>query len=165
MGGRYIAMNAAPVYNSNGEVIAAIQTMQEITGNKLTEDKLLLANKVFDNTLEGIIVIDSKGSNIQWVNNAFTLITGYSIEEVMGKHLYDLRSDQHSAQFYKVMWDSIHKTGRWQGEIWNHRKNGEAYPEWMTIMAIKDDKDEVLHYVFVFSDITSLKLSKKNLNI
>lgn len=163
LGGRYIAMNAAPVYNSNGAVIAAIQTMQEITGNKLTEDRLLLANNVFDNTLEGIIVIDSKGSNIQWVNNAFTQITGYSMEEVMGTHLYDLRSDQHSAEFYKMMWDSIFKKGRWQGEMWNRRKNGEAYPEWMTIIAIKDDKGEVLHYVFVFSDITSLKLSEKKL--
>lgn len=130
---------------------------------KKAQEKLLLASNVFENTTEGIMVTDDQG-NIQSVNPAFTTITGYDEEEIIGKNPRFLKSDRHTEEFYKEMWESIIKEGSWKGEIWNKRKNGDVYPEWKTINAIEDDNGEITHYVAVFSDITKVKLSEQRLN-
>lgn len=130
---------------------------------KKAEDKLRLAASVFENTTEGIKLTDEQG-NIQSVNPAFTKITGYREEEVIGKNASILKSGRHNADFYKKMWESLQKTDNWKGEIWNRRKTGEVYPQLMNISAIKDEKNNTKNYVAVFSDITQVKLSEERLN-
>lgn len=132
---------------------AIIGSAMDITERKENSERLRMAQKVFENTIEGIVVTDTKGM-IQMVNPAFTAITGYTPDEAIGRNPRLLKSERHNQLFYKDMWDALIKTGTWQGEIWNRRKNGETYPEWLTISAIKNDYGETTHYISVFNDIT-----------
>ncbi|WZL71929.1 EAL domain-containing protein [Clostridiaceae bacterium 35-E11] len=125
----------------------------DITERKKSEEKLKMAKKVFDYTIEGIVITDIEGT-IQWVNPAFTKITGYDAQEAIGKNPRILRSQRHHPQFYRNMWHDLLTKGQWQGEIWNRRKSGETYPEWLTISAVKDDHGKTIQYVSVFNDIT-----------
>lgn len=124
--------------------------------SRVLSDNPLLAIRVLENILDGVLIADAAG-HIQYVNPAFTAITGYSAEEVIGQNPRILKSGHQDEDFYKYMWTSLTTRGQWQGEIWNKRKNGEIYPEWENITAIKDDQGKVTHYVAVFSDITVLK--------
>ncbi len=120
---------------------------------------LRLASSVFATASEGITIADIEGTILD-VNEAFTAVTGYTREEVIGKNPRLLQSGRHDAQFYATMWKSIRETGQWQGEIWNRRKNGEIYPEWLTITAgtvQHGTQKAVTHYVATFSDITQRK--------
>ncbi|MCP5052781.1 MAG: EAL domain-containing protein [bacterium] len=128
----------------------------DLTEQKEAEKDLKLASIVYESSIEGIFVIGPDGA-IESVNPAFTKITGYSAEEVIGKDPSMLRSDRHDAKFYENMWDTVHRTGKWQGEVWNRRKNNETFPELLSISTIKDDDGNVSHYVAVFSDIIELK--------
>jgi diguanylate cyclase (GGDEF)-like protein/PAS domain S-box-containing protein len=128
----------------------------DVTLKKQAENDLKLASIVYESSIQGIIITDSE-VNIQSVNPAFTAITGYTPAEVIGKNPRILKSNRHDAEFYKGMWDSINRTGKWQGEIWNRRKNNETYPELLSINSIKDNNGDILHYVAVFNDIIELK--------
>ncbi len=139
-------------YQSNDKV-AIFGTLVDITDASKSTEKLRMAEKVFENTIEGIVVTD-KDATIQWVNPAFTAITGYSSHEAIGKNPRILRSEKHAREFYTQMWDSLINHGKWQGEIWNRRKNGETYPEWLTISAICDEEGNTIQYVSVFNDIS-----------
>lgn len=135
--------------------------MVYLIGEDLTERMALekyhrLSKSVFENTIEGISITDSDGI-IEMVNPAFTRITGYSKEEAVGKNPSILRSEAHDDEFYRNMWNSLKKKGEWKGEIWNRRKSGEAYPEWLSINAIRDAKGRVRHYIAVFHDISEIK--------
>lgn len=132
---------------------AILGTLIDITDYKKVKKQLSIAHKVFANTIEGVAVTDSEG-NIEWVNQAFTAITGYDANEVIGKNPRILKSERHTNQFYRKMWSSLIERGQWQGEIWNRKKDGETYPEWLTISAIKDDHGNVVQYVSIFNDIT-----------
>ncbi|GEM_PF-1268392 len=115
--------------------------------------KLLLAASVFENTSEGVVVTDDR-AQILSVNAAFTEITGYTAEEAIGKKPSLLRSEHHDADFYRAMWATLLAEGRWQGEIWNRRKSGEVYLEWLTINRIPETEGIPASYVSVFNDIT-----------
>ncbi|MDP1664875.1 MAG: EAL domain-containing protein [Methylobacter sp.] len=118
---------------------------------------LCLAKKIIDNTQEGVITTD-KYVVIQTCNSGFTRITGYTEEEVIGKTPAIISSGRHDKKFYYAMWEKINKQGFWQGEIWNRRKNGEVYPELLTITEIRDDEtNEISNYAAIFSDISQLK--------
>ena len=134
----------------------------DITDKKMAEDELLLIGRVFETTTEAILVTDAE-NNIIRINPAFTHITGYSESEVAGKNPRILKSERHDITFYQSMWKSLIEEGVWQGEIWNRRKNGETYPEWLSINVIKDDKNRVKHYVSVFRDISDIKSSEKKI--
>jgi PAS domain S-box-containing protein len=95
------------------------------------------------------------------VNPAFTTITGYRAEELLGENPRLLKSGKHDRQFYEDMWASISRSGHWQGEIWNRRKCGETFPQWLTINAIKDNRGRTMNYVGVASDISELKASQQ----
>jgi len=131
-------------------------TVQDVTLLKHSEQQLDLAARVFDNSIEGITITDADGV-IQSVNRAFTHITGYSAEEVIGKKPSILKSDRHDNDFYQAMWQTLLSTGRWEGEIWNRKKNGEVYPEWLTITGITDDFGNNSHHVAVFHDISEVR--------
>ncbi|MCE5180948.1 MAG: EAL domain-containing protein [Betaproteobacteria bacterium] len=120
------------------------------------QENLRLAAKVFENSTEGIVITDVK-SNILHVNRAFSSITGYSEAEVVGRNPSLLRSDRHNNDFFRAMWASLIEYGYWQGEIWNRRKNGEAYPEWLSVIAIRDERGETINYLGVFADLSEKK--------
>lgn len=137
-----------------------IHIVRDITVRRRAEDSMRQAASVFENITEGIIVTDASGS-IQSVNPAFTRITQYSKEEAVGKNPRLLQSGIQDKAFYKDMWASILESGTWQGEVWNRRKNGETYPQWLTINAIKDERGRTRNYLGVTWDITELKASER----
>jgi len=108
------------------------------------------------------VVTDARGIILK-VNPAFHDITGYRANEVIGKTLKILHSGRHNADFYSTMWDSINKTGIWQGEIWNRHKNGELYPKWLTISAVKADDGSISNYVGTHQDITERKVAEERI--
>lgn len=134
----------------------------ELEEKKKADEQSKLSAQVFENVAESIIVCDPEGTII-YVNKACTSITGYSPEELLGKTPSVLRSNHHDKAFYAQMWGSLINTGQWQGEVWNRRKNGEVYPQWLNISSIKDDTGEVSHYVGLGRDITDLKLAENKI--
>ncbi|GAB4291166.1 MAG: hypothetical protein Kow0096_05140 [Thiohalomonadaceae bacterium] len=126
-------------------------------------EELQLAAKVIDNTPDGVMITDAD-LRIRSVNPAFTATTGYREDEVLGKTPRLLASGRHAAAFYQAMWRQIAQEGRWQGEIWNRRKNGEIYLEWLNIIAIRDSQGQVLHYAGIFSDIVTQEHVRKRLH-
>ncbi len=124
---------------------------------------LSIYKEVFLNVVEGITITDTTGTIIQ-ANPAFEKITGYSAAEAIGKTPRLLKSDYHAAEFYQAMWESIARQGFWSGEIWNKRKNGEIYPEWLTISAIRDHSGDITHYAAVFNDITTTVRQQERIN-
>ncbi|WP_262963693.1 EAL domain-containing protein [Methylobacter psychrophilus] len=135
--------------------------IHDITIRKRAEDELRIAATAFQ-VQEGLMVTDAKGILLR-VNNAFTTITGYSSQEVIGKNPSFLKSGRHDATFHTQMWSTINSTGTWSGEIWNRRKSGEVYPEYMTITAVKDSYDEVTNYVATLTDITMNKAAAEEI--
>lgn len=129
--------------------------MVDISAQKLAEQELRIAAVAFESQ-EGILVTD-RDLRILRVNSAFTRITGYSAAEVLGQTPNILQSGRHDARFYAGMWQSLIATGMWEGEIWNRRKNGEIYPEYLTLSAVQNSAAQISHYVATFSDITLRK--------
>jgi diguanylate cyclase (GGDEF)-like protein/PAS domain S-box-containing protein len=124
--------------------------------------QLELAATVFDNSYEGIDVTDCLGRIIS-VNRAFCEITGYQPEEVLGQTHKLMQSGRHDRSFYQALWHTLLETGRWQGEIWNRRKDGQIYPELLSISAVKDDQGAVSCYISVFSDISGIKQTQQQI--
>ncbi|MFS0916723.1 MFS transporter [Brevibacillus sp. 179-C 1.1 NHS] len=120
------------------------------------QEKLQLAATIMENTGEAILITDTRGV-IKSANHAFTKVTGYEMNEVIGKTPSILKSGRQDADFYQKMWDSIKKNGYWQGEIWNRRKNGDQYLQWLTISAILDDAGDVEYYAGMFSELAEQK--------
>ncbi len=137
-----------------GEMAQTFNTL--LSSLEQANERLELFAKMFENSGEAIIITDAD-SNILTVNPAFEQITQYHSAEVLGKNPRILSSGKQTPEFYKVMWALIQETGKWSGEIWNRRKNGEVYPEWLSIGAIKNAKGQVINYISLFSDITKRK--------
>lgn len=135
---------------------------RDITERKAAEKKVLLAASVFSHAREGIMITERDGSIID-VNEAFSLITGYSRAEVLGRSPRILKSGRQDTTFYASLWASLNEKGQWYGEIWNRRKNGEVYAQMLTISGVFDNKGSISHYVSLFSDITSSKEHQKQL--
>ncbi|MDO9140682.1 MAG: EAL domain-containing protein [Methylobacter sp.] len=133
----------------------------DITKQKQDEVNLRIAATAFE--LQDAMLVTDGNNTILKVNQAFTRITGYSADEVVGKNPNLLSSGRHDKAFYDAMWDSINRTDAWQGEIWNRRKNGEIYPEWLIVTAVKEADEKVNHYVASFSDITSRKAAEEEI--
>jgi len=133
------------------------------TDNKLYLESLKKSAQFFEKSNEGVIITDKKGRIIA-TNSSFCHITGYTKDEVIGKSTKILKSGTHNADFYKNMWDTLEHYGKWQGEIWNRRKNGEIYPEWLSITKLVDPETKELNYMAIFTDITSLKEADKKLH-
>ncbi|AEF99574.1 EAL domain-containing protein [Methylomonas methanica] len=125
-------------------------------------DILRQAAAVFDSTREGILITDLK-PRIVAVNRAYTDITGYSETDALGKNPSCLKSGRHDKVFFQELWTKLSGTGHWQGEIWNRRKNGEFYPQWLTINTVYNESGSPCRYVGVFSDISQIKESEARL--
>lgn len=135
---------------------------RDIREQKEKERQLLQSATVFENSSEGIVVSNAKPEIIN-VNPAFTDITGYTKEEVLGKNPSFLESLRDDRAFYEKVWNIVQETGQWQGEVWNRRKNGEDYPEWLSISSVKDSKNKIVNYIGVFLDISKIKKTEDEL--
>jgi diguanylate cyclase (GGDEF)-like protein/PAS domain S-box-containing protein len=127
------------------------------------ERQLRLFARVFEHSADAIMVTDGEGRIVR-VNEAFTRITGYSTAEVLGRNPRVLQSGLHDEEFYAGFWNALRKEGTWQGEIWNRRKNGEIYPQWMSIGTLDAEAGEVVHFVAIFTDITDKKRSEDTIH-
>lgn len=146
----------------DGEVVEIYGFMVDITKQKLAEEQLRLAATTFESQ-QGIMITDKDGRILR-INKSFTEITGYSQEQIEGKTPKILSSGLHDNEFYSVFWNELLTHGRFAGEMWNQRLNGEIYPQWQTINAVKNDSGEVTHYVSVFSDITEKKNAENKIH-
>ncbi|HXX53858.1 MAG TPA: EAL domain-containing protein [Thermodesulfovibrionales bacterium] len=122
--------------------------------------KSSLIQAILENSNEAILITDAEGT-IQYVNASFSKISGYEKEEVLGKNPRIMRSGHHDAGFYEEMWGSLKDSGEWQGEVWDRRKNGEIFPKWLSIKAVKDKRERTVNYVGFFTDISSLKQTEE----
>ena len=161
-GGEVIVETAARILAFEGGDAVMI-VARDITERVRAEEGLRLAATVFETTAEAIMVTDDN-NRIKAVNPAFTVVTGYAAEEVVGNTPSMLQSGRHDKTFYEKMWSILNGTGCWEGEVWNRRKDGEVYPEWLYISAITDDRDNVIEYVAVFTDITQRKRSEEQVH-
>ena len=132
-----------------------IALARDITARVQAQEDMRIAAVAFE-TQQGMLICDAQ-CRILRVNDAFSRITGYGRADVLGKNPSLLNSGRQGADYFKSMWTSIHKTGAWQGEIWNRRKSGEEYPEWLSIHVVKNEAGAVTHYVGAFSDSTLQK--------
>ncbi|MDO9235698.1 MAG: PAS domain S-box protein, partial [Aquabacterium sp.] len=154
---RWIRDEGCPRYNSEGEFIGYIGYCLDITERKAAEENLRITASVFDTSQEGILITNASNVIVD-VNPAFTRITGYSREEVLGRNPNLLNSGHQDPDFYAEMWQALAQKKAWRGEIWSRRKSGEIYAELLSISVIYDDNDGgVQRYVGVFSDISYLK--------
>ena len=147
------------IINDHPYVVALVQDISE---RKKTEEQIQLAARVFENTIEAIMVTDPDGV-IQMVNPAFSTITGYSAEEALGRKPSLFKSGRQGPEFYEQMWDELLKNGFWRGELWNRRKSGQIFSEWLTITAIRDANNQIRNFVAVFHDITEIKQTQEQI--
>lgn len=153
---RYHLIRIVPEPGPDGRPQSVLAVGRDITDEKIAEEKLRLAASVFHNTAEGVLITDAEGTILS-VNPAFCAITGYSEGEAVGRTPRILRSDHQGPEFYLAMWNALLNEGHWEGEIWNRRRNGEAYLEWLTINRIDDQSGKPVRYVSVFHDITEMR--------
>ncbi|OPZ61119.1 MAG: Cyclic di-GMP phosphodiesterase Gmr [Deltaproteobacteria bacterium ADurb.Bin510] len=140
-----------------GRYQGAVAVVRDIDDHKRALGDLKLAGMLFDAAIEGVCICAADGT-ILTVNPAFSAITGYTAEEVVGRNPRLLKSDRHDAAFYERLWRELRDMGHWQGEIWNRRKDGEIYPEFLSINAVSDSNEHLSYYVGVFSDLSAIKL-------
>ncbi|TAN76320.1 MAG: EAL domain-containing protein, partial [Magnetospirillum sp.] len=156
-----VCLNGALVSDGTGEpYIWSI--IEDITARKQAEASTQLAASVFHNTVEAIL-ITAPDATILSVNPAFTAITGYTADEIIGKRPSLLRSDRHNQAFYAEMWEALLTKGLWQGQIWNRRSDGGIYLAWQTISAVTDAQGKVLHFVSLSSDMTELHIKTEQI--
>lgn len=150
------------VAHSDSTVVQLRLTLSDISVRKQADAKIQLAASVFTHAREGIMVANASGNIIE-VNDAFTRITGYNREDVIGRNPRFLRSGRQDPAFYTNMWRSLVEQGHWSGEIWNRHKNGEVYPELLTISAVRDEQGGTQQYSGLFSDISAIKAHQSQL--
>jgi diguanylate cyclase (GGDEF)-like protein/PAS domain S-box-containing protein len=158
---RWVRVVARFDFDVNGKIVSAQGTDQDITERKQAEQELRIAATAFE-TQEAMFITDANLTIIK-TNRAFTEITGFAAEEAIGQRPSMLSSGRHATNFYQEMWEEIERNNCWRGEIWNRRKNGEVYPEWLSITKVTSDNDVVSHYVAAFSDISQRKKAEETI--
>jgi diguanylate cyclase (GGDEF)-like protein/PAS domain S-box-containing protein len=149
-----------PVPHAEGGGGVVLMVGEDVTLQRAAEERLRLAQTVFDHIDETLLITDPE-QRIIAVNPAFSRILGYTEAEVLGKTPAELQSGLHDAAFYRQLWHSLHTTGQWQGEIWDRRKDGTLIPLWQTISVVRDTHGRLLHYVANASDLSALKQAQE----
>jgi len=157
-----VSISMSPIKDRGGKIIGVARITRDISERKQAEAQLRLAASVFESAAEGIMITDAH-NNIVSVNRAFTNITGYSAQEVIGKNPRLCQSGQQTGAFYEQMWASIKKSGCWEGEIWDRRKDGTVYCELLSITAVRDEHGEIIQHCGVFMEITQRKQAEAKL--
>ncbi|WP_299795615.1 EAL domain-containing protein [uncultured Shewanella sp.] len=141
----------------NDEIAQMSQALNLMLKERLKVNRQLsLAAAVFDYSAEGIMVTD-RDNHIELINPAFTQITGYTLDDVKGRNPSILNSNQQPHHFYDAMWKSLKEVDKWEGEIWNKRKDGQVYPEYLAITVVRDEAGEITHHIGLFLDISNRK--------
>lgn len=151
-----------PVLDASGRMGSILAVVRDITEDRAQQVQLSIAATAFETHL-GMMITDESRAILK-VNRTFTQITGYTEAEVFGQNPRMLSAGRHDAAFYQRLWQQIDTRGSWQGEIWNRRKNGEIYPQWLTISAVRDDRGILTHYVGTLSDITERKAAEREIH-
>ncbi len=151
------------LHGNDGKPFRMIGTVRDITELKKSQFDLRLADNVFKNSMEAILVSD-ENNRILRVNGAFISITGYMPAEVIGRKPQEvLSSGKHEKDFYEALWDTLLGTGYWEGEIWDRRKNGEIFPARHNISVVKNEHDKIVQYISIFNDITLEKRTQERI--
>lgn len=156
------ALSISPVFDAQGSLTHFVGLQQDITQHKARQIQLRLTEQVFNQARESIVITDAQ-ANIIRVNGAFTVLSGYSEAEVLGKNPRVFSSGLQNAAFYQTMWAAIVDHGVWSGEIYNRHKDGTVYPQWLTVSAIRDDQGAVTHYLGSSSDLRQIKAAESQL--
>lgn len=154
-------VSVTPVADSQGRPSHVVSVMRDITESRRIEQEMRIAATAFE-SLHGMMVTDAKGTILR-VNNAFTEMTGYAPGEVIGKLPSMFKSGRHDDAFYTDMWRQLQDNGAWFGEIWDRRKNGDIFPKWQSISAVRGADGEISHYVSAFSDISAHKKAEEQI--
>lgn len=157
-----VSVALSALRDSRGESIGYLAIARDISRWRQHEEELRITSMAFKSQV-AIMVVDVN-RRILRINQAFTRLTGYSSEEAVGKTPALLRSGRHDAAFYRRLWKNVNSRGHWQGEIWNRRKSGDIFPEWLTISEVRDEMGVLTHYVSTFSDISDLKLAESEIH-
>ena len=159
---KWVIERCVSEFDTNGKPIRSYGTVQEITEHRQAEDAQRIAAVTFE-THEAIMITDAE-ANILRVNNAFEKITGYTLDGVVGKNPRILSSGRHNKDFYTKMWQQLLTIGTWEGEIWDKRQNGDIYPKWLIITALKDAQGKLTNYIAMFNDITARKQADEKIH-
>ncbi len=157
-----VSVTISPIRDGMGAVIGASKIARDISAQIAATRRLRLTSSVFTNASEGILITDREGRMVE-VNEAFTRITGYSRDEVIGNSPQMFRSSRQGPQVFKSMRVALIRHGEWKGEMWSRNKKGEAYSVWLTVSQVKGRRGKVRNYVALFSDVTALKLQQEKL--
>lgn len=157
-----VSLTISQMRDAAGAIQGYLAIASDISKRRKLEQDLRIAAIAFES--QAAIMVTDAQQRILQVNDAFTRLTGYSAEEAIGRTPSLLKSGRQDAAFYAAMWRELNATGRWQGEIWNRRKNGESFPEWLTINRIRDASGQLTHYVSTFSDISDLKVAESEIH-
>jgi len=158
---RQVQHVSMPFHDGDSDTLIGI--IQDITEIKEAEDQLGIAQKLFEQAIEGVFITDTDGVIVSG-NPSVTTITGYTANEFLGKSPSIFKSERHSQGFYEEMWEAVKVKGQWSGEIWNRRKNGDTYPEWLSISAILNKEGQRTNYIAIFHDISDIKQSEEKLS-
>lgn len=157
-----VSLAVSVLRDAKGAVQGYLGIASDISERRRMEHDLRIAAIAFES--QAAIMVTDVNQRILRVNKAFTRLTGYAAEEAIGQTPGMLKSGRQDPDFYAEMWRSLSHSGHWQGEIWNRRKNGEIYPEWLTISGVRDGRGKVTHYVSTFSDISNLKVAESEIH-
>lgn len=157
---RLVAWHNSYLSDEEGRVTGTLGSGQDITERKKLENEMRQHAAVFQHAREAIMVLDA-GQRATQVNDTFSEITGYSREEMLGQNPRLLQSGRHDEQFYRQMYKTLEREGKWQGELWNRRKDGEVFPVWQTITVVRGNDGAVNQYISIFSDISEKKLAEE----
>ena len=151
-----VQISRTPLRDEERQRVGSVLVIDDVTEQRQVDQQLRLMAQVFENSGEGIMITD-RDNRILSVNRAFSQITGYSADEVIGQDPELLSSGHQSDEFYRTMWQAIDRQGSWRGELWNRNKSGELYPQLLTVSVIKNGLGEVTHYIGIITDISEQK--------
>jgi diguanylate cyclase (GGDEF)-like protein/PAS domain S-box-containing protein len=162
--GRPVEVMVKIVSDADGNPVRCLVGIHDLTRTRDTEEELRLAATVFEGSHEGVVITDAERRVLR-VNAAFTHITGVTTEEAVGHTVQEILSvDMPEDARHQYIWETVADQGKWQGEVWYRRKNGEMFPAWHRISALLDHRGQVLHYINLFTDVTEKKLSEERIH-
>ena len=162
---RWTLVNTSLLPNDSAEGgYSVVMTASDVTERRQAEEQLKMAFEAIRCSSEGIIVTDAD-QRILSVNPAFEAVTGYRADEVTGKTPEMVASVRHDARFYSEIQAALRDQGQWQGEVWNQRKNGEVFPEWLGVSMVRDPDGQPKYYVYIFSDMTERKEAQQRIEM